>query len=96
MPLALLEAVELPRRRGDEKDAAFREKEGFRSLGILELLFVCTSGGRGAGTLGTAGIVVVASEPSRVVGLDVDDVTKEAEEKMSAAGGERCMVSTWA
>lgn len=91
--MALLEVVELPRRRGDEKDAALREKEGLRSLlevvGTLWLLFVCAKGGRGAGTVGMAGIV--ASGPSRVVGLD-DDGAKEEEGKLSVEGGGRCMV----
>lgn len=89
--------VELPRRRGDEKEAALREKEGLRSLvpadtldvvGMFEVLLFCDSGGRGAGILGMEGIV--ESAPSRVVGLN--EVAKEAEEKMSAVGGGRCMV----
>lgn len=94
--LALFDVVELPRRRGDENEAALREKEGLRSLvlaldvvGILEVLFACDRGGGGAGTFGMAGMV--ASEPSRVVGLD-EVGTKEAEAKMSAEGGGRCMI----
>ena len=89
----LLEVVELPRRRGDEKDAALREKEGLRSLlaaaaeddevGMAEVLFACD---RGGGLLGW----VVGSGPSRVTGLE--EVVKEAAAKMSAEGGGRCMV----
>lgn len=95
--LALFEVVELPRRRGEENEAALREKEGLRSLvfvlevvGILEVLFACDRGGGGTGTSGMAGIG--ASGPSRVVGLDDEDGTKVAEEKMSAEGGGRCMI----